>query len=144
MKIALACDHTAIELKTELRKLLEKLGHEIEDVGFFGNGDESSAYPIYGQLAAEKVIAGVCDRAILLCGTGFGISLAANKLRGIRCVNCSEPYTAMLSRQHNNSNALALGARVVGAELAKMIVQAWLDAEFEGGRHAERIKMIED
>jgi ribose 5-phosphate isomerase B len=84
------------------------------------------------------------DRGIAICGTGVGISLAANKVRGIRAVVCSEPYSAVLSRQHNNTNVLALGARVVGIELAKMIVKEWLEAEFEGGRHAERVAMIMD
>ena len=93
--------------------------------------------------AAEKIITGEAELAVLVCGTGFGISLAANKIKGIRCVNCSEPYTAQLSRMHNDANALAIGARVVGSELAIMIVDAFLSASFEGGRHADRLKMIE-
>jgi len=141
MKIVLGSDHVGYKLKLEIAEMLKKMGHQIEDVG--SHDADKSEYPIYGKLAAKKVAAGDCDRAILVCGTGFGISLAANKIKGIRCVNCTEPYTALLSRQHNNSNALALGARVIGSELAKMIVEIWLNADFEGGRHAERVNMIE-
>ena len=142
MKIVLGSDHVGYELKLQLAEMLTAMGHQINDVGAYSS--ERAEYPIYGRLAAEKVAAGEYDRAVLVCGTGFGISLAANKVKGIRCVNCTEPYTALLSRLHNNSNALALGARVVGPELAKMIVETWINADFEGGRHTERVKMLED
>jgi len=141
LRIAIANDHTGYELKNILKEHVEAKGHEVIDCG--SSNTESADYPIYGKLGAEAVIGGKADRAILICGTGFGISLTANKTRGIRCVVCSEPYTAMLSRLHNDSNALAIGARVVGVELAKMIVDTWLEANFEGGRHTKRIAMIE-
>ncbi|MDR1559458.1 MAG: ribose 5-phosphate isomerase B [Clostridiales bacterium] len=142
MRIVIANDHTGLDLKRILKPEIESKGHTVIDLGT--NSAESADYPIYGKRAADAVISGEADRAVLICGTGFGISLAANKTPGIRCVVCSEPYTALLSRLHNNSNALALGARVVGGELAKMILNAWLDAEFEGERHSRRLGMIEE
>ena len=142
MKIVMGCDHQGYSLKLELAKMLESMGHQICDIGTHGR--ERTDYPFFGRAAAEKVVSGEADRAVLVCGTGFGISLAANRICGVRCVNCSDIYTALLSRQHNDSNAIALGANVVGAELAKMIVRTWIDGEFEGGRHAKRITMIED
>ena len=142
MSIAIANDHTGYELKNILKEFIESRGHTVIDCG--AGPDSSSDYPVYGKKGADAVISGEADRAVLICGTGFGISLAANKTPGIRCAVCSEPYTALLSRQHNDSNALALGARVVGAELAKMIVGVWLNAEFEGGRHIRRLSMISE
>jgi ribose 5-phosphate isomerase B len=141
MRIIMGCDHVGLNLKNEIKADLIDIGHEIEDVGTFT--PESTDYPVYGRLAGEKLAAGEADRAILICGTGFGISLAANKVRGVRCVNCSEPYTAKLARLHNDANAIGLGARVVGAELAKMIIKVFLETEFEGGRHTSRVNMIE-
>ena len=143
MKIVMGSDHTGCQLKLQLKEHMESLGHTVTDVGAFSS-TERSDYPVYGRLAAEKVSAGEADFAVLVCGTGCGISIAANKVKGVRCVNCSEPYTAMLSRLHNNANALAIGSRVVGSELAKMIVDAFLSAAFEGGRHADRVAMLED
>ena len=141
MKIVMGSDHVGYALKLEIAEMLKSSGHQIEDVGAFSG--ERADYPIFGHMAAEKIVSGEAERAILVCGTGFGISLAANRMPGVRCVNCSDTYTALLSRQHNNSNALALGARVIGSELAKMIVEIWINAEFEGGRHAERVNMID-
>ena len=141
MKIVMGSDHVGYEMKRQIAEMLKEMGHQVDDIGAFG--EERADYPVYGRMAGEKVAAGEYDRAVLICGTGSGISLAANKVKGIRCVNCSEPYTALMSRKHNDSNALALGARVVGSEVAKMIVTAWMDAEFEGGRHAERVNMLE-
>ena len=129
-------------MKREIKAYLEELGHSVVDFGT--HTTERCNYPVYGELVANAVARGEADRGILICGTGVGISLAANKVRGIRAVVCSEPYTAMLSRQHNNTNVLAFGARVVGVELAKMIVREWLGASFEGGRHQERIDMIDE
>ena len=140
MKIVLGSDHAGHPMKKELAAYIASVGHEVTDIG--AHSTESANYPVYGRLAAEKVALGEADAAILVCGTGFGISLAANSVQGIRCVSCTEPYTALLSRQHNNANALALGARVIGIELAKMIVGTWLTAEFEGGRHALRVDML--
>ncbi|GHV33621.1 ribose 5-phosphate isomerase B [Clostridia bacterium] len=141
MIIAMGNDNTACAMKAELKKHIEGLGHTVLDCGT--HNEERCDYPVYGKLAAEAVLRGDADLAVLICGTGVGISLAANKLRGIRCAVCSEPYTALLSRRHNNANALAFGARVVGTELAKMIVDAFLSGVFEGGRHADRVAMLE-
>jgi len=141
MKIILASDHSGYLMKKELAEFISNQGYQVTDIGT--HNPEKAEYPIYGRMAADKLAAGEADRAILICGTGFGISMAANSVHGVRCVNCTEPYTALLSRQHNNANAIALGARVVGIELAKMIVDIWLKAEFEGGRHAQRVSMLE-
>ena len=141
MKIAMGCDHAGYELKIILKKFIESLGHTVIDVG--AHSMEKSDYPVYGKPAAEKVASGDADLAVLVCGTGCGMALAVNKIKGIRCVNCSEPYTALISRKHNNTNVLALGSRVVGSELAIMIAEAFLSGSFEGGRHAERLAMIE-
>lgn len=138
--IALACDHSALEMKKEIIKLLEEMGLEYKDFGTYE--PVSCDYPVYGARAAHAVASGECDCGILICGTGIGMSLVANKIKGIRCVVCSEPYSAQLSRMHNNSNMLALGARVVGSELARMIARIWLETDFEGGRHARRVGMI--
>ena len=138
--IALACDHVAVQLKEEIKKLLDERGLAYKDFGTAAT--ERADYPIYGARAARAVASGECDRGIICCGTGVGISIAANKIRGIRCVVCSEPYSAKLAKEHNNANILSMGARVVGVDLAKMIITAWLDAQFEGGRHQRRIDMI--
>ena len=141
MKIVMGSDHVGYELKMILKEYVELLGHTTIDVGAFST--ERTDYPVYGKAAAIKIFTGEADAGVLICGTGFGIALSANKMKGIRCVNCSEPYTALLARQHNDANAVALGARVVGTEVAKMIVKEFLSGSFEGGRHAERIAMIE-
>ena len=142
MKIAVANDHGAVELKHEIVKYLEAQGHEV--INFGVDVAESVDYPIQGLKVARAVVDGVAERGIALCGTGIGISIACNKVKGIRAVVCSEPFSAKLSRQHNNSNILCMGGRVVGPELAKMIVQEWLDAEFEGGRHQRRVGEIRE
>ncbi|KLI33928.1 ribose 5-phosphate isomerase B [Brachyspira hyodysenteriae] len=140
MKIAIGCDHSAVELKKEIIKYLEELGHNVTDFGT--HTTESVDYPIYGKKVAEEVASGRYEGGVLICGTGIGISLAANKVKGIRAAVCSEPYSAKLSKLHNNSNIIAFGARVVGVDLAKMIVKEWLDSEFEGGRHARRVDLL--
>ena len=140
MKIAIACDHSALDLKEEVKNLLAGRGLECEDFGTYTA--DSCHYPIYGARAAQAVADGKCDLGIVICGTGIGMSMVANKVKGIRCALCSDTYSAKMTRIHNNSNVLALGARVIGVELAKEIVNAWLDAEFEGGRHQVRIDMI--
>lgn len=142
MKIAIGNDHSAVALKQEISAFIQELGHEIVNYGT--DSEASCDYPTYGEMVGRAVVEGKADAGILICGTGVGISLAANKVKGVRCVVCSEPYTAKLSKQHNNTNVLAFGARVVGAELAKMIVKEWLTAEFEGERHQRRIDMIMD
>ena len=140
MKIAIGNDHTAVDLKNTISDYLKELGYEVINLGT--DSRESCDYPIYGEKVGRAVADGEADLGIAICGTGVGTSLAANKVKGTRACVCSEPYTAKLSRMHNNSNVLAFGARVVGDELAKMIVKEWLDAEFEGGRHQRRVDMI--
>lgn len=142
MKIGIGNDHSALELKAEIIEFIESKGHEVIDFGT--NTAESCDYPIYGEKVARAVANKEVDCGILICGTGLGISLAANKVKGIRCAVCSEPFTAKMSRAHNDCNMLAFGARVVGAELAKMIVDTWLSTEFEGGRHQRRVDLIMD
>lgn len=138
--IAIACDHSALELKNEIKKLLESRGLTYRDFGT--DTADSCHYPIFGYRAAKAVSDGECDRGIVICGTGIGMSLVANKVKGIRCALCGDSYSAKMTRAHNDSNMLALGARVTGVEVAKMIVEAWLDTPFEGGRHQVRIDMI--
>lgn len=138
--IALGSDHAGLPLKLEIIELLKERGLEYKDFGTFTQ--ESAHYPTYGRLAAEAVADGRCQRGLLFCGTGIGISLTANKVPGIRCAVCSDCYSAVMSRKHNDANMLALGARVVGADLARMIVSMWLDTEFEGGRHQTRVDLI--
>ena len=142
MKIGIGNDHTAVDLNYTIKEYLESKGYEVVN---YGTEDrERCDYPIYGEKVANAVASGEVDLGILTCGTGVGISLAANKVKGIRAVVCSEPYTAKLSRMHNNTNILAFGARVVGPELAKMIVDEWLNAKYEGGRHQRRVDMISE
>lgn len=140
MKIAIGNDHAAVEMKNEISAFLKELGHEV--INFGTDTGESVNYPVYGEKVGRAVASGEADCGIAICGTGVGISLAANKVKGIRAVVCSEPYSAKLAKQHNNANVLCFGARVIGIELAKMIVTEWLNAEFEGGRHADRVNMI--
>lgn len=142
MKIAIGNDHVGIELKPIIVEYLKELGHTVDDFGAYTN--ERTDYPIYGRKVAEAVVNGEYDCGILICGTGVGISISANKVKGIRAVVCSEPYSAKLSKQHNNTNVLAFGARVIGSELAKMIVKEWLEAEYEGGRHSKRVEMLNE
>lgn len=140
MKIAIGCDHVGLLLKPEIIRYLENKGIEVIDKGT--NSTKRTDYPIYGKAVAEAVVKSECDLGILICGSGVGISITANKVPGIRAIVCSDPYSAKLSREHNNTNILAFGSRVVGAELAKMIVEQWLNATFEGERHQTRIDMI--
>ena len=140
MKIGIGNDHAAVDMKNQVVEYLEGKGYEV--VNFGTDTYESCNYPEYGEKVGRAVAAGDVDLCILICGTGVGISLAANKVKGVRAVVCSEPYSAKLSRQHNNTNILAFGARVIGIELAKMIIDEWLSAEFEGGRHQTRVDMI--
>lgn len=138
--IALASDHVGLEMKRSVMRMLDERGLAWRDYGTCTG--ERCDYPVYGAAAAQAVASGECDRGIVICGTGVGISLAANKIHGIRCVVCSEPYSAKLSRQHNDTNMLAFGARVVGEELARMIVETWLDTPYEGGRHQRRVEQL--
>ena len=140
MKLVIGNDHAAVELKNEIKAYLEEKGHEVINVGTDSN--ESFDYARSALKAARMVANKEVEGGILICGTGVGISLAANKVKGIRCAACSEPVTARLTKQHNNANMIAFGERIVGVEEAKAIVDAWLDAEFEGGRHERRVNQI--
>ena len=140
MKIGIGSDHAAFAMKEEIRAYLEEKGYEVTDYGTYSAA--RCDYPVYGEKVALAVRSGEVDRGVLICGTGVGISLSANKVRGIRAAVCSEPYTAAMARRHNNAQIIAFGARVVGIDTAKMIVDAFLQAEFEGGRHAERVALI--
>lgn len=141
MKIVIGNDHVAIEMKQAIQAHLEERGHTVVNIGV----DEPPCdYPVIGYRGAKMVADGQADCAVLICGTGLGIGMAAAKVKGIRVCTCSEPYSAKMARCHNNANVLTFGARVVGVELAKMIVDTWLDAEFEGGRHARRVAMLEE
>ena len=140
MKLAIGNDHVAVDMKLEIKAFLEEKGIEVIDVGT--NDRTRFHYPISGYRVARMVADGEVDGGVLICGTGVGISLAANKVKGIRACVCSEPYTAKLSKQHNNTNIIAFGARVIGVELAKMIVEEWVNAKFLGDRHQIRVDMI--
>ena len=142
MKIGIGHDHAATELKFAIVDYLKELGHEV--VNFGTDTNDSCNYPEYGEKVARAVVAKEVDLGILICGTGVGISIAANKVKGIRAVVCSEPCSARLAREHNNANILAFGARIVGEELAKTIVKEYLDASFLGGRHQTRVDMISE
>ena len=140
MKIAIGNDHTAVELKKHITKHLEAKVYTVVNLG--ADTDESSDYPLFGEKVGRAVASGECDLGVAICGTGIGISLAANKIKGIRAAVCSEPYSARLTRQHNDANIIAFGARVVTTEMAEKIVDEFLNAEFEGGRHQRRVDMI--
>ena len=140
MKIAIGNDHAAVEMKNHIVKYLEAKGYEM--VNFGTDTNESCDYPIYGKKVADAIKNGECELGILICGTGIGISLAANKVKGIRAAVCSEGYSARLTRQHNNANIIAFGARVVDEKTAEKIVDEFLNAEYEGGRHQKRVDMI--
>lgn len=141
MKIVIANDHAAVELKQEIMSYVKTLGHEVINLGT--DSQESCHYPEYGEKAARTVASKEADCGILICGTGVGISIAANKVSGIRAAVCSEPVTARLAKEHNNANMIAFGARIVGSEMAKAIVSAYLNAEFLGGRHQMRVEMLD-
>src|SRR6266542_5892934 len=139
-RIAIGRDHVGYPLQEEIKKYLDELGYAYQDFGTLSA--ERTDYPLFAKDVTSAISSQQADMGILMCGTGVGMAITANKVKGIRAVVCSEPYSAMLSRQHNNTNVLALGARVIGSELARMIVKAWLEAEFEGGRHASRLEII--
>ena len=141
MKVGFGCDHTAINLKKELMEYMTETGYECVDYGAY-DASVRVDYPDQGQKVAEAIIAGEVEKGVLICGTGIGISLAANKVPGIRAAVCSEPYSAEMTVRHNNAQIIAFGARVVGDELAKKILDAFFGAKFEGGRHAERVQKI--
>lgn len=140
MKIAMGNDHAAVEMKEEIKAYLESKGHEV--INFGTDTHDSCDYPEFGEKVGRAVASGEADYGIAICGTGIGIGIAAGKVKGVRVCTCSEPYSARLSRMHNNTNVLSFGARVVGVEMAKMIVDEWLENEYEGGRHQRRVDML--
>ena len=140
-RVVLSSDHAAIELRQAVASHIAAAGWEVVDIG--PTTPESTHYPLHGKAAAERVASGDCALGIIFCGTGQGIMMAANKVPGIRCGVCSDTFSARMIRQHNNANMLSIGARVVGEGLALDIVDAFLNADFEGGRHATRVGMIE-
>ncbi len=140
-RIVLSSDHAALQTRQAIAEHIAALGWEVVDIG--PTTTESTHYPIHGKAAAERVASGDCGLGIILCGTGQGIMMAANKVQGIRCGACCDTFSARMIRQHNDANMLALGVRVTGEGLALDIVDAFLNAEFEGGRHATRVDMIE-
>ncbi len=140
-RVVLSSDHAAIPLRQAIASHLTASGYDVVDIG--PTTPESTHYPLHGKAAAERVASGDCHLGIIVCGTGQGIMMAANKVKGIRCGVCSDTFSARMIRQHNDANMLSLGARVVGEGLALEIVDAFLSASFEGGRHATRVEMIE-
>ena len=141
MKIALGSDHGGYALKCDIIQLLEKLGYEYEDFGCYST--DSCDYPIFGEAAARAVAEGKCDRGIVICTTGIGISIAANKVKGIRCAHCADSLEAEMTRRHNDANMLAIGAGFTGKNLAERMVEVFLTTEFEGGRHARRVAQLD-
>lgn len=139
MIIGIGNDHVGYALKLEIKAYLEQKGHQVTDFG--ADSPQSADYPVFAEKVAEAVVTGKVEAGILICGTGIGISIAANKVKGIRCAACSEPYSARMAKQHNNANILAFGARVVGVEVAKMMVDEWTQATYEQ-RHTPRLDMI--
>ncbi len=141
MKIAIGNDHGAVDLKFHIVKYLEKQGHEVMNFG--SDVSDSCDYPVYAEKVGKAVVSGEFDKGILICGTGIGISIAANKVKGVRCALCSEPCSAKLTREHNDANILAMGARVIGPVLAESIVDAFLTTEFCGEeRHQRRVDLV--
>jgi len=140
VKIAIGCDHGGISLKDEIVPLLQEMGHTVDDKGCFST--ESVDYPDFARAVCAQVQNGSCERGILICGTGVGMSMAANRFEGIRAALGNELFTARMSREHNDANVLCLGARVIGPGLAGEIVRAWVSTEFAGGRHQRRIDMF--
>ena len=140
MKIAMACDHGGLELKETIKQHLTERGFEVEDFGTYTK--DSCDYPDYARPAAEAVASGACERGILVCTTGIGVSITANKVKGVRCALLSDPVSARLTRQHNDTNMMALGQGFIGPMLALQIVDTWIDTAFEGGRHQRRVDKI--
>ncbi|TJX68322.1 ribose 5-phosphate isomerase B [Soehngenia saccharolytica] len=142
MKIGIGSDHGGYELKEELKKYMLEQGIEVVD---YGTNDLTKVdYPDYGKIVAEAVVNKEVERGVVICGTGIGISIAANKVKGIRCALCSDTYSARMSMEHNNANMIALGGRVLGVDLAKEILNAYLNSTFQGGRHLRRIEKISE
>ena len=142
LKIGIGCDHGGFALKNKIAEYLKKDYTDVVDYGTYSS--KSVDYPVYANLVANAVASGEVDRGIIVCGSGVGVSICANKVKGIRAVVCSEPVSAKYSRLHNNANVLCFGERIVGSLMAEEICKVWLETEFEGGRHTKRVEMIED
>lgn len=142
MRIAIASDHGGFELKENIKKYLEERNIEVVDLGT--DSEESVDYPAYGKACGEAVAEGRVDRGIVCCGTGIGISIAANKVKGVRCALCTDVHMAEMTRKHNDANVLAMGGRTTALETALKITETWLDTEFEGGRHQRRVDMLNE
>ncbi|MGC8718467.1 MAG: ribose 5-phosphate isomerase B [Thermodesulforhabdaceae bacterium] len=142
MKIALGSDHAGFKLKNALRDYLIREGHEVEDVGTYS--EESVHYPEFAFRVAKLVAQGKVDRGVLVCGSGIGMCMAANRFKGVRAVHASEPYTAKMSRRHNDANVLCLGERFIGQDMALEILKVWLAEPFDGGRHELRVRMLDE
>ena len=141
MKIAMGCDHGGYALKEDIKNLLTGKGYEVVDCGTYST--DSCDYPVFGEAAARKVASGECEYGIVICTTGIGISIAANKVRGIRCAHCTDTLSAEMTRRHNNANMLAIGAGITGKNLAERMVEVFLSTESEGGRHARRVALLD-
>ena len=141
MKIAIGCDHGGYLLKQDILIWLEEHNIDFEDVGCYNT--DSVDYPVYGEKVARLVAGGECDKGIVICTTGIGISIAANKVRGVRCALCSDSLSAEMTRRHNDANVIAMGAGIVGPKLAERMVEVFLNTEFEGGRHARRVGQLD-
>jgi ribose 5-phosphate isomerase B len=142
LKIAIGADHGGVELKDDLRTFLEELGHSVVDVGT--QGDHSVHYPVFAAKVARSIAEGGADRGILICGTGIGMSVVANRFPGVRAALCQDLYTCILSRRHNDANCLVLGGRVLGKGIAREMVKTWIETAFDGGRHGVRLAQIEE
>ena len=140
MRIAIASDHAAVAMKAELAGWLREAGHEVRDLG--ADGEASVDYPDYGFVLADAIAHGEAERGIALCGSGIGIAIAANRNPAVRCAQVAEPLSARLAREHNDANAIALGSRLIGSEMAKACVEAFLTTEFAGGRHCGRVEKL--
>jgi ribose 5-phosphate isomerase B len=141
MKIAIGSDHAGYDLKMKVAEHLENLGHEVEDLGT--RDTQSCDYPLYASKVAQAVARGECERGMLVCGSGIGMSMVANRTPGVRAVLATEPYAAKMSRRHNDANVLCLGGRFTGIEMAFEIIDTWLEEPFEGGRHQQRVDLID-
>ncbi len=142
MKVVIGNDHAAVDMKFKIKEFIESMGHEVINVGI--DEVERCDYPDYAYAACEKIVNGEADLGVLICGTGIGMSIAANKVKGIRACACSESYSARLSREHNNANVVCFGERVIGIETAKEIVKSFLNAEYQGAHHVNRVQKIMD
>jgi ribose 5-phosphate isomerase B len=142
MKVAIGCDHAGLNLKAAVRHALQERGDQVADVGT--EGKESVDYPDFAHALARKISAGECERGVLVCGTGIGMAITANKVHGVRAAVCSTEFEARAAREHNDANVLCLGERVIGTGLALSILQVFLETPFEGGRHARRVQKIEE